>query len=136
MRNAFYLLACGLVLAISGGARGEDAKGVAEPQWSFNATNIEACSCAMFCPCYFVAKLDDGKAAEIVLKRNQGITDEPIMLKNIRFWGAPRNEGFAMMGNEIEAYRVGDHPFEHKATNGFTVTIDINSQDVAAKSES
>jgi hypothetical protein len=25
----------------------------AAPEWSFNATIIEACSCTMFCPCYF-----------------------------------------------------------------------------------
>ncbi len=26
------------------------------PAWSFNATIIEACSCSMFCPCYFSTK--------------------------------------------------------------------------------
>jgi hypothetical protein len=36
------------------------------------------------------------------------------------------------MGNEVEAYRVGDKPFEFKGTNGFMITIDINSNDVAA----
>src|SRR4051794_18645405 len=26
------------------------------PKWDFNATIIEACSCPMFCPCYFDTK--------------------------------------------------------------------------------
>src|SRR5436853_7170770 len=28
----------------------------ANPAWSMNATIIEACSCPMFCPCYFNKK--------------------------------------------------------------------------------
>jgi len=33
------------------------------------------------------------------------------------------------MPNEIETYKLGDKAFEFKGTNGFTVTIDINSKD-------
>ncbi len=82
-----------------------------------------------------VAKLDGGKAAEVVLVRNQGIgmTDEPIVIKNLKYWGAPRNDGFVLMANEVEAYRTGDKPWEFKGTNGFMITFDIASTDVAAK---
>ena len=79
-----------------------------------------------------VAKLDGGKAGEVVLKRNQGMSDEPIVIKNLRYWGVPRNDGFVLMQNEVEAYRLSDKPFEFKGTNGFMITIDINSKDVAA----
>jgi hypothetical protein len=76
-----------------------------------------------------VATLDGGKAAEVVLLKNKGMTDEPIVMKNLKYWGAPRNDGFIMMQNEVEAYRATDKPFEFKRTNGFMITFDINSKD-------
>jgi hypothetical protein len=66
-----------------------------------------------------------------VLKKNQGMSDEPIVIRNMKYWGAPRNDGFVLMQNEVEAYRGGDKPFEYKGTNGFMITFDINSKDVA-----
>ena len=63
---------------------------------------------------------------------NKGMTDEPIVMHNLRYWGAPRNDGFVMMQNEVEAYRIGKPPFEFKRTNGFMITFDITSKDVAA----
>jgi uncharacterized protein DUF1326 len=80
-----------------------------------------------------VAKLDGGKAGEVVLARCEGMTAEPIVIKNLRYWGAPRNDGFVLMTNEVEAYRTGSKPFEFKKTNGFMITVDIASKDVAAK---
>jgi hypothetical protein len=79
-----------------------------------------------------VAKLDGGKAGEVVLVKNQGMTDEPIVIKNLRYWGAPRNDGFVLMANEVQAYRAGSKPYEFKGTNGFMITFDISSKDVAA----
>jgi hypothetical protein len=78
-----------------------------------------------------VAKLDGGKAAEVVLNRNQGMTNEPIVIENLKYWGVPRNDGFVLMQNEVEAYRLGDKAFEYKGTNGFMITFDIASSDVA-----
>lgn len=79
-----------------------------------------------------VAKLDGGKTAEVVLKRFPGNTaDDPVVIKNLRYWGIPRNDGFIMMPNVVEAYRVGNKPFEFKGSNGFMITIDINSNDVS-----
>ena len=78
-----------------------------------------------------VAKLDGGKAAEVVLVKNQGMTDDPIVIKNLKYWGAPRNDGFVLMANEIEAYRSSEKPYEFKGTNGFMITFDIASADVA-----
>jgi hypothetical protein len=46
------------------------------------------------------ATLNGGKTAEIKLKRFQGITDDPAVLKNVKYWGTPRNDGFVMMPNE------------------------------------
>ncbi|MBI4457324.1 MAG: DUF1326 domain-containing protein [Acidobacteria bacterium] len=76
------------------------------------------------------ARLDGGKAAEVILRRNPGMTDEPVVIRNLRYFGAPRNTGFVLMPNEVEAYRVGKKPFEFKGTNGFMITYDITSKDV------
>ena len=60
------------------------------------------------------------------------MTDEPIVIKNLKYWGAPRNDGFVLMPNEVEAYRVpASKAFEFKGTNGFMITFDITSEDVA-----
>ena len=76
------------------------------------------------------AKLGGGKVAEMVLHRNPGMNDEPVVIKNLRYWGAPRHDGFVMMPNEVEAYRVGDKAFEFKGTNGFMITVDMKSADL------
>lgn len=77
-----------------------------------------------------VAKLDGGKTAEVALVRFPGMTDDPIVIKNLRYWGVPRHDGFVLMPNEVEAYRVGTKAFEFKGTNGFMITFDISSADV------
>jgi hypothetical protein len=76
------------------------------------------------------ARLKGGDAAIVLLRRSEGMTPEPIVIRNLRYFGAPRNTGFIMMPNEIEAYRVGSHPFEFKGTTGFMITHDITSNDV------
>jgi uncharacterized protein DUF1326 len=76
------------------------------------------------------AALDGGKSAEVKLKRHPGNTNEPVVIKNLKYWGTLRNDGFVLMPNEVEAYRVGEKAFEFKGTNGFMITFDINSNDV------
>ncbi len=81
-----------------------------------------------------VAKLGGGKAGEVILNRGAyAQTAEPVVIKNLKYWGVPRNDGFVLMTNEVEAYRAGDKPFEFKGTNGFMITFDITSKDVAGK---
>jgi hypothetical protein len=75
------------------------------------------------------ARLDGGKAGEVVLGKFQGMTEEPVVIKNLRYVAAPRNGGFILMPSQVEAYRLGDKAFEFKGTNGFMVTIDVNSHD-------
>jgi uncharacterized protein DUF1326 len=76
------------------------------------------------------ALLDGGKTGEVKLKGFPGMGGQPVVMKNLPYWGAPRNEGFVMMPNEVEAYRVGPNAFEFKGTNGFMLTLDITSKDV------
>jgi hypothetical protein len=75
-----------------------------------------------------VAKLDGGKKGQVVLKRNQGMTDEPIVIQNLPYWGAPKNDGFVLMQNEVVAYSATGEPFEYKGTNGFMITVHIDSK--------
>jgi hypothetical protein len=82
------------------------------------------------------ALLDGGKSAEVRLSAkglNRNAGGSPMVLTNLKYWGAPRNDGFVMMPNTIETVRVGDKPYEFKGTNGFMITVDINSKDVASK---
>jgi Protein of unknown function (DUF1326) len=77
------------------------------------------------------ASMDGGKSGEVKLKRNPGNTNDPVVIQNLKYFGAPRNDGFVLMPNEVEAYRVGPKAFEYRGTNGFMITVDINSKDVA-----
>jgi hypothetical protein len=80
-----------------------------------------------------VALLDGGKTGEVRLKRSVvSNTSDPVVIKNLKYWGAPRNDGFVLMPNTVEAYRVGPKAFEYKGTNGFMLTLDISSKDVPA----
>jgi uncharacterized protein DUF1326 len=78
------------------------------------------------------ATLDGGKTAEVHLVAAKGTGPGPVVMHNLKYWGTPRNTGFVMMPNQLEAYRVGDKAFEFKDTNGFMITIDMNSKDVPA----
>ena len=84
------------------------------------------------------ATMDGGKTAEVKLVRPGGSANAagPVVIKNLKYWAAPRNDGFVLMPNEVEAYRVGDKAFEFKGTNGFMITIDMTSKDVAPPKKS
>src|SRR5262245_36452175 len=51
----FRLVILALALANTSDVMAQQVKST-EPDWSFNATIIEACSCPMFCQCYFNTK--------------------------------------------------------------------------------
>lgn len=76
------------------------------------------------------ALLDGGKTAEVHLRSTVASNKpgEPVVIKNLKYWGATNNDGFVLMPNVIEAYRVTDKAFEFKGTNGFMLTLDIDSK--------
>jgi len=80
------------------------------------------------------ATMDGGKTAEVKLSREVNANDKtkPTVMQNLKYWGAPRNDGFVMMPNVVEAYRKGPKAFEFKGSNGFFITFDISSKDVGA----
>ena len=80
--------------------------------------------------------MDGGKSGEVRLKRFPGMTQDPIVIRNLPYWAVPRHEGFVLMPNEVEAYRTGPKAFEFKGTNGFMITWDISSKDIPKKTAS
>ena len=81
------------------------------------------------------ARLDGGKAAEVVLTRNPGATGKgTTVIKNMSYFASTRNDGFNILPVETLVYRRGPKPapFEFKGTSGWTITIDMNSKDVIA----
>jgi len=78
------------------------------------------------------ARLDAGKGGIVTLRRNPGMTGDPTVIANLRYFGAPRNTGFHLMPNEIQAYRRGPNAFEFKGTTGFMISYDITSKDVTS----
>jgi hypothetical protein len=81
------------------------------------------------------ARLDGGKAAEVVLTRYSGATGEgTTIIRNMSYFAATRNDGFHILPVERIAYRRGPRPapFEFNGTSGWTITIDMNSKDVMA----
>ena len=76
------------------------------------------------------ARLNGGKNAEIVLSRFPGMSEENVVFKNLKYFGAPRNDGFIMMPNKVQAYRGGDKAFETNGTTGFMITYEVSSKDI------
>jgi hypothetical protein len=76
------------------------------------------------------AKLDGGAKAHTILKKWEGMGGDTAILENVAYFGAARNNGFKMMPNEIETWKVGDEAFEFKGTTGFMITVDMKSDDV------
>ena len=74
------------------------------------------------------ATLDGGDTAEIRLKRFRGTTGDPVVIQNLRYFGATHTEGFTLMPNVVQALRKGDKAFESRGTSGFTATVDIDSK--------
>jgi len=97
---------------------GPDAK----IDWTADSTHAEA-------------KLDGGKAAEVVMGRFPGAAGEgTTVIKNMKYFAASRNNGFNIMPVEQLTYRRGPKPapFEFRGTSGWTITIDMDSKDVGA----
>ena len=81
-----------------------------------------------------VATLGGGEAGEVRLVRvAQRMSDAPVILDNVQYWGAPRHDGIVLLPNEVQGYHLGPDAFEYEGTNGFMITEDINSNDVAAQ---
>ena len=134
------LLAAGMFLAA--GSLAVRGAGPA-PDWAMNATVIEACSCPMFCQCYFNTKpaahgAHEGHGAGHFCRANNAYKVNKghfgsTPLDGAKFWMA------GDLGGDFskEHYDWAVLTFEpslakarRDATNGFTTTIDMTSKDV------
>ena len=82
----------------------------------------------------FIMMVMDCGSYYVRLERARGAPVEHIIPEDgttisFFYWGVPRNDGFVLMPNVVEAYRTGDKQFEYKGTNGFMITIDTSSKD-------
>jgi hypothetical protein len=91
--------------------------GDAEITWQANEEEAEAL-------------LNDGKLGKIKLVKFPGMDGNFIVIKNLSYWGVPRHDGFVLMPNKIQAYYGEGKDFVYENSNGFMITIDINSSDV------
>jgi hypothetical protein len=73
------------------------------------------------------ASLDGGQTAELTIKKFKGMKDQAVVIKNLPYWGAPRNDGFIVMPNVSHTLHKGDKNFDYKGTNGFMITFDIDA---------
>lgn len=85
MRRPMFLL--GLVVlaaaALVSSAPGAPAPGT---PWSLDASYIEACSCHLFCPCYFNAQAEHPYCEfQMAVRVNDGMVGD-VPLKGARFW--------------------------------------------------
>src|SRR6202158_2505570 len=80
-RNSLYLILISLTvmvfLAFAVAAAQEKASGAAKPDFDITASYIEACSCDMFCPCYFNTRSTHNHEGEncranLVLRTDKG----------------------------------------------------------------
>lgn len=100
-------------------------------KWRSFTTSVGSISHWSYDKNFAYAAVDGGRTAEIKLKRFPGMSAELVVIKNLKYWAAPRNEGFVLMQNELEAYRTGSNAFEYRGTSGFMITIDMKSKDFA-----
>jgi hypothetical protein len=81
------------------------------------------------------ARLDGGNAAEVVMSRFSGAMGQgTVVINNMKYFAAPRNDGFYIMPVDQLVYRRGPKPtpFEFRGTSGWTITVDMDSNDVGA----
>ena len=97
------------------------------------SVRVRPCQSVFFRPIeeHAEAKLAGGENAHIMLKKFQGIAGDTGILENIAYFGAPRNDGFKMMPNTIETWKVGDKAFAYSGTTGFMITVDMSSGDLS-----
>jgi uncharacterized protein DUF1326 len=68
------------------------------------------------------ARLGDGQG-EVTLTRQDGPSGGPVVIKNLKYWGADRNNGFNLY-KSTHHYKGHDLDYSYKDANGSTIEID------------
>jgi hypothetical protein len=72
------------------------------------------------------AKLGDGQG-EVLLTRQDGPNGGPVVVNNLKYWGADSNKGFNLY-KSTHHYKGHGHDYSFKEANGFTIEIDSGSK--------
>ena len=70
------------------------------------------------------AKLGGGQMAYMKLKREPGQDGNGVVLRNVSYFGAQKNDGFAMYRSMDHRADVGGHKFQYSDRNAFLISID------------
>ena len=76
------------------------------------------------------AKLDGGKLAHMKLQREPGADGKGVVLRNVNYFGAKSNEGFALYKSLDHSANLEGHKFAYSDRNAFLISID--SQEATA----
>lgn len=69
------------------------------------------------------AKLGDGKLAYMKLQREPGVDGKGVVLKNVKYFDASKDEGFEMYRSIEHRADVAGHKFAYSGRNAFLITI-------------
>lgn len=85
-RREFLLAGTSAVTVTAFGLDRLGAQPAGGTPWSIDATYIEACSCSLFCPCYFNPTPEHGSCEfQIAARVNDGMAGD-VPLKGAKFW--------------------------------------------------
>jgi hypothetical protein len=70
-------------------------------------------------------KLGDGRG-EVTLTQVGGPNGKPVVVNNLKYWGADRNKGFNLYKSKHH-YKGHGHDYSFEDANGFTIEIDAGS---------
>jgi hypothetical protein len=71
------------------------------------------------------ARLGDGTMAHMKLKREPGQNGQGVVLQNVSYFGAQKNDGFHMYKSVDHSANVGGHKFQYADRNAFLISIDV-----------
>jgi hypothetical protein len=71
------------------------------------------------------AKLGDGQG-EVTLTRVPGPSGGPVVVNNLKYWGADKNKGFNLY-KSTHHYKGHGHDYNFQDANGFTIEIDTGT---------
>ncbi len=70
------------------------------------------------------AKLGGGKLAYMKLKKLPGADGKGVVLKNVKYFDAPGNDGFAMYKSIEHSANLPGHKFKYSDRNAFLISLD------------
>jgi hypothetical protein len=71
------------------------------------------------------AKLGNGEG-EVFLTQVSGPNGRPVVINNLKYWGADRNKGFNLY-KSVHHYKGHGYDYSFKDANGFTIEIEAGS---------